>query len=384
MDLEVAVDTSFRFLSLPAEIRLNIYRYLLLETRRATLNPHHEEHGGWIDEIDDEENGSIFVNEYDHDHHFHVNSSLEGGPWMYNHLDLDQLPAPWETHSLSRHVGTIDHQREFEDEHVERHTAILQTNHQIYHETSALLYSSLVMEVRPGDVMFSDTWVGVVEPSKNIWRSFPRRPGVKNHPVEKVGYKRSNHLHGTMQPASFAKFERIAFVAPLDFAAEREDAFLEWPSLFVDDQFHISRDDERAFVACLNGEGTTRPPFTDIFRQFVDVLVKSPYISHLDISFGIEVEVRFDMDSEDPEDKENEDGWKQRSEKYVRNDYVANERAAELTLEVGALEPLKRLSNVRCFALSFAWPNPKPKILKIARELKNVVEANFVAKQGVA
>ena len=377
MNSEVAVDISFRFLSLPAEIRLNIYRYLLLETRLATLNPYYYPH----DWTSGEETASIPIQDDDDDHH-HINSSLEGGPWMDNHLNPNQLPAPWMKNSIGQLIGAMKHKQLFKDQRIERHTAILRTNHQIYQEASALLYSSLVMEVLPGDVVFSDTWDGVVGPSENIWRSFPRRPGVKNHPVEKVGYKRSNHLHGTMQPASFAKFERLAFMAHLDLTARGKDLIQAWPKLFVDDQFHTSRDDERVLKAYLNGEGTRRPPVTDIFRQFVDVLVKSPYISHLDISFGVFVEVGFGIDSEDSEDEGDEDGRKRREKKKESMVDVANECAGELALEVGLLDPLKRLSNVRRLALSFIYP--KPKILRMARELERVVEGNFVAKQGVA
>ena len=371
MDLEVALDTSFRFLRLPAEIRLDIYRYLFLEERRVTLNPLCRLRY----RIGEEEHGSLAVNQYHCHHYLHINSDLERDPWMKNHQNLDHLHAARIPQVLDQLAGNL--------EHVKCHTAILRTNHQIYHEASALLYSSLVMETRPGDVMFSDTWVDVVKPGKNIWRSFPKRPGVKNHPVEKLGYKRYNHLHGTMQPTSFAKFERIALIVVLDLTATDEDFVPKWPCLVVDGQSHVSREEECDFKACLNGEGTTRPPVTDICRQFVDVLKKSSYISHLEISFGVEPNIAFDFDSEDSEDEGDEDSRKRLEEKEEWMLNVADERAGELALEVGVLDPLKRLSNVRRMTLSFTWANPKPKVLQMARELEEVVEGNFVAKQGV-
>ena len=372
MNLEVAVDTGCRFLSLPAELRLDIYRYLFLEKIRVTLNPpcrllH------WIDE---EENENLADNQYDRHHYLHIDSNLERGPWMEHHLNLHHLPAARIPQVLGQLAVTL--------EHAKCHTAILRTNHQIYREASELLYSSLEMEVRPGDVIFSDTWADVVEPGKNIWRSFPRRPGVKNHPVEKVGYKRYNHLHGTMQPTSFAKFERIALDVVLNLATTDKDFVPKWPTLVVDSQAHISREDERVFKASLNGEGTTRPPVTDIFRQFVDVLMKSSYISHLEISFEVDAKIGFDFDSDDSEDEGDENSRKRLEEKEERMLDVAEERAGELAIEVGVLDPLKRLSNVRHLALSFAWADPKPKVLQMARELKEVVEGNFVAKRGVA
>ena len=369
MDLEAAVDTSFRFLSLPAEIRLNIYRYVLLEKRLVTLDPLCRY---WLSK---EENGSIRVNQYDDDHHLHIDTNLERGPWMRNHLNLDHLPAALEPQILNQLTGAL--------KHVKCHTAILQINHQIYHEASALLYSSLVMEVEPGDVIFSDTWAGIVEPCRNIWRSLPRRPGVKNLPVEKVGYKRHNHLHGTMQPTSFAKFERIAFIFDLALTANDEYFIFEWPRLVVDGHSYVSRDNERFLKACLNGDGTTHPPVRDIFRQFVDVLMKSSYISHLAIFFGVHPVIEFDIDSEGSEDERDEDSRRRQEEKEDEILRAADERASELAMEVGVLDPLKRLSNVRRLTLSFTWANPKPKVLQMTRELKEVVEGNFVAKQGV-
>ena len=373
MDLEVAVHTSVHFLSLPAEIRLEIYRYLFLEEGRTTLNPPCRIH----DCIDEAGNRSLAFNNYDR--HHYINSSLGGGPGVKHHLNfnqLNQLPAARIPQVLDQYPVNL--------KDAKCHTAILQTNHQIYHEASALLYSSLEMEVRPGDVMFSDTWVEVVEPGKNIWRSFPKRPGVKNHPVEKLGHKRYNLLHGTMQPTSFAKFERIAFVVVLYLAALDEDYDPKWPSLAIDSQAHISREDERLFKASLNGEGTTHPPFTDIFRQFVDVLMKSSYISHLEISFEVDAKIIFDFDSDDLEDEGDENSRKRLEEKEEMMLVVAEERAGELAMEVGVLDPLKRLSNVRHLALSFAWADPRPQVLQKARELKEVVEGNFVAKRGVA
>ena len=366
MDLEVAVDTGFHFLRLPAEIRLDIYRYLFLGRKLVTLNPPWRERY----KIHDGEDGIVSINQYDRHHYLSIDPSNE------TYLNLNHLPAVSVPQVLTQHEDNL--------KRVKCHTAILRTNRQIYHEASALLYSTLVMQIKPGDVMFSDTWVDVVEPGKNIWRSFPRRPGVKNHPVEKVGYKRYNHLHGTMQPTSFAKFERIAFVVMLDFTALDNDFDIKWPRLVVDNEFHISREDERIFKACLNGEGRTHPPVTDIFRQFVDVLMKSSYISHLEISFGVMVNVGFDFGSEDSEDEEDEDSRKRREQKEEWMLDCADESAAEFALEVGVLDPLKRLSNVRQLALSFTWRYPQPKVLQMARELKEVVEGNFVAKQGVA
>lgn len=96
---------------------------------------------------------------------------------MYTHLLVDQPDPPWETYPFSP-PPAIQHEvfgkrsaikvsikdkrvsewkRNFEDEHkVYRYPAILQTNGQIYDEASTFLYSGLVMEVKPSEVIFSD------------------------------------------------------------------------------------------------------------------------------------------------------------------------------------------------------------------------------------
>ncbi len=246
------------------------------------------------------------------------------------------------------------------------------------------------MEVRPGDVMFWDTWDGVVELGDKIWRSCPLQSGVKNL-IERPEYKGSN-LGGTMEPHAFAKFERVSFIADLDFVDGGR--MNPWPTFFVDDKFHTRREDESSFVAHLNGEDSKRPPVSNIFQQLVDVLVKSPYISHLDVTLDVELGAEFDIDSEDDEggdvdDEENNEAFKEQNAKEEKQTNVANQRATELVLEAGVLNPLKQLSNVKCFGLSFAllpWNgipfNPKSKHLDIIRDLKETIEGNFVAKHG--
>ncbi len=419
MDLKVAAVTTCHFLRLPPEIRLRIYRYLLLEPPRAFLDPCYQEKafealiaaqhkiGAFIDEngVDEDEHEDLdsesSVNGNDSYKYSYNNPS---GAVMYNHLIVDQPDPPCETPSspppvidegLGRQseklIAERERERKFDEEYkVQRHTAILQTNKQIYTEASAFLYSSLVVEVRPGDVMFSDTWDGVVELGDKIWRSCPLQSGAKS-PIERPEYKESN-LGGTMEPHAFTKFERVSFVADLDFV-DRESTN-PWPTFFVDEDLHTRREDEASFVARLNGEDSERPPVSNIFQQLVDVLVKSPYISHLDVTLDVELGAEFDIDSEDDEGEDvdnegNNEAFKEQNAKEEKQINVANQRATELVLEAGILNPLKQLSKVKCFGLSFAllpWNGipftPKSKHLDIIRDLKKTVEGNFVAKHG--
>lgn len=68
---------------------------------------------------------------------------------------------------------------------------------------------------------------------------------------------------------------------------------------------------------------------------------------------------------------------------------VANERATELVLEAGVLDPLERLEKVRCLGLSLVLLQcevlpfrRKSGLGKMVRELKGVVEGKFVARHG--
>lgn len=234
------------------------------------------------------------------------------------------------------------------------------------------------MEVRPGDVIFSDVWRAIVEPSDKIWRSCPIHPAAKS-PIKGIGCKGAN-LGGTMEPHVFAKFEKIAFSADLYLFKDAGREHVSWPVLFVDEDFRTSRESEDSFTARLKGEVANRPPVSDIFQQFVDVLVKSAHISHLEVSLGVEINSMYRLPLEDGDDLE---------EGIEESINIANERGVGLVLEAGVLNPLKQLDNVKCFSVSFDMLpcndiefQPKHKHLDIIKDLKNTIEGNFLAKCG--
>lgn len=291
--------------------------------------------------------------------------------------------------------------RKADDEgEVQRYPAILRANHQIYNEASTLLYSHLVMEVRPGDFMVADPWDGVMCLGGGAWgSSIVPQVGIES-PVEGSVQMVSPRLVGTMEQHVFAKFEKISVVADLSFIDMGEGGAQFWPTFFVDDNFRTSRDDEELFVARLKGEGSERPPVSNLVQHFVDVLVQSAYVSQLDITLKFRVDAAFDIDSEEEEDDDDDDDGpegedlecsRQQDEKEAKKMNIANERATELVLEAGVLDPLKRLSNVKRLGIFFASPQcseksskMKPKLSGIIRDLKEAVEGNFVAKQGTA
>lgn len=72
----------------------------------------------------------------------------------------------------------------------------------------------------------------------------------------------------------------------------------------------------------------------------------------------------------------------------LRKEDAANERATELFLESGVLNPLRDLSNVQTFSLminTFArggeFMEPKEKHLKIIGDLQAAIEKNWLVKQ---
>ena len=400
MDSKVDSDATCHFLRVPLEIRHEIYRYLLLDPAEASLDPSYDEKA-FNEIMEDEHRYNLIFTANEVSEHSSSDPDPEGeGTVMYNHLIVDQPDPSWENHPFppppaiqdegkrfpmqvsAEEKRVADWKRKFEDEYkVYRYPAIMQTSRQIYDEASTFMYSSLVMEVRPGYVMVSDVWKNIVEPSDKIWRSCPIHQAAES-PVKGMGCKGVN-LGGTMEPHVFAKFEKIAFSADLFLFSNVQGGGVSWPTLLVDDKFRTSLEDEDCLTARLKGQIDNRPPVSDIFQDFVNVLAKSPYISHLGVSLGVEIDAMYnpmyDAISEDIDDHE--------EEIEERKINIANSRVVELILDASVLNPLKQLENVKRFSLSFdELPcngvefEPKQKHLDIIKDLQKTVEDNFLAK----
>ncbi|KAF6236356.1 hypothetical protein HO173_005447 [Letharia columbiana] len=152
--------------------------------------------------------------------------------------------------------------------------------------------------------MFSDTWDGIVSLGDKIWRSCPAQPGVENA-TERLEYGESD-LGGTVDPQTFAIFERISYNADLNFVDE--DEARPWPTILVDDNYHTSREDEATFTSLLSRAGSNRPPISNILQHLVDALLPPPYISQLDASLSVKVEPAFDIDDSDDDEADGEEG----------------------------------------------------------------------------
>ncbi len=426
MDAKVATDATCHLLRVPAEIRLHIYRYLLLESPRASLDPSYPEKV--FNTIMDQEYkqtlrdglDSILAPEHGDADSEGTIPSEEEGTVMYNHLIPGQPPPSWESlppppaidekafekTDLERDERFAAERRaKFENEYkICRYPAVLRTNRQIHKEASALLYSTLVMEVRPGDLISSDQWDEIIERGGEILRFSLSASRPRSTNLVQKSESNGSLLRHNMDVQSFANLERVSFIADLEFIAKKEETL--WPIFFIDDSLRTNHDDETAFTDCLNGVGSKCPPVSEIFGQLIDVLTQSLYISQLSVSLSVAVDVAFDIDSEDEDNEGDEDDQEdqedqgddkeedleksdKQDEKEQTKINVANVRAQELVLEAGVLDPLKKLSNVKCFKLSVASPLcsensslPKSRLGEMVQSLKETIERNFVAKWG--
>ena len=392
MDPKVAEDLTCHFLNAPPEVRLNIYRYLLLDPPRASLDRSYPDKE--INAMMDQEHMTHAIVESVKaldDHKYLWAHAAGEGTVMYNHLIPDQPPAPWEPVSpppatdagedpLAKRFA--ERKCKFEHEYkIQRYPVVLRLNRQIYKEASALLYSSLVIDVRPSDVIpSSDFWDDIVEPIDNVWRLNMDQLLLVDDPIQQ-----REHIGAVfgriMAPHDFTKLERISFNVTLCFIGRDEDAM--WPTFTLDDNFRTEREDEETFVTCLKGRDADHPPVSDIFLHFANFLVRSPYISHLNVSLAAKVDVAFEIGSDD-EDEEESEQLDQQEEKMIN---VADQRAIELVMEAGVLDPLKQLSNVKSLGLSFTSPEcgdiaikPKSKLEKMVWELRKLIEGKFAAR----
>ena len=298
---------------------------------------------------------------------------------------------------------------------VQRHLAILRTNRQIYNEASALLHSDLAIDVEPGDVSILVPGDAIVEQNRDVWSRDPSKSlGSTNTDGQRV--YGSGLLNGIVEPHVFAQFEKVSYHANFCFK------FISIaPSLHINDNFSIRAKDEAKFVSYLTtAKGTTRwfeepvsgrpfdngrretiedvagitissvtvtePSSAEIVQKFVDLLSNSPLIRHLEVILNVQVghkdledlgwQSDYDLDSEE-------------EAMDIEKAKVADKRATELFLECSVLDSLRKLSNVKAFSLKIATEGrgdkvmePRQKHLKIIRDLKEVIEKNWVVKHG--
>lgn len=225
---------------------------------------------------------------------------------------------------------------------IKRHLAILRTNRQIYNEASTLLHSNLIIEIESGDAFTDEPGNAIVEPSKKVWRHAPLpRPSSTNVNGEPV-YE-GPFLDGSLEPHTFARFERIRYLGEFDLDFENAA-----PRLYVDDNFRVRATDADGLLSYFKTSKSTTRWFEDplpdrrsdnglretltdvadisissvtvikpsivagIIQRFVDLLSSSLFVRHLEIFLNVEVgcsslsETTDFSDDEDPEQEAND------------------------------------------------------------------------------
>lgn len=283
----------------------------------------------------------------------------------------------------------------------QRTPAILQTNSQIYKEASFILYSELQLVVRPGNTLMNfrgdddnqtQRYVdGVEVGTMRVWRHLPYHGfGHKVSSNEAVdglviytecAREVTTELQVEIEPHVFARFQRVRYEAYFNFQHDGD----HWPPLYYigndPDEQHRSKSQFFTYI-----KDATACQFSAVssIQQFVSLLSKSPIVSDLEVALTIRTPFRWvcnHYDSGLPA--------KQFQEVFI------NIGAYGLFLESGALEPLKQLTNVRCFNFDFApikyeyeiqyrvkRLQPKQKYLDTINDVKTTIERNWVSKQG--
>ena len=303
---------------------------------------------------------------------------------------------------------------------VKRHLSILRTNRQIYDEASALLHSDLTIGVSPGYALALTANPGnaVVSQSMKIWR-----------PVTLLGRDVPNDQRQTVyepslpddfiKPHVFAQFQKLYYYGHFDFSYDASA-----PTIHVNDDLSTSAEDETKFVSylttalsptqlyegpplCLQDDiyirkvfsqtlkdatdgpissiTVTNPSTADVFRKLGDLLSTSSFIRDLEFDLEVSVGCITSLDEIFPD----EDGYWEQQFILDQRAWIANERATELFLESGVLDPLRRLSNVKRFSLKAYTQaplglimSPKKRYLSMMDNLKKVIEENWDIKHG--
>ena len=253
--------------------------------------------------------------------------------------------------------------------------AILRTCRQIYAEASPLFYSMLEVLVTPEDVVDLHVEEEIIQRRANMRPIQPICLFWFLEPLNGEGIFETLGWGSLLDFAAFSKVERIQFDADYNF--HRID---KSPSLYVDENFYTSPNDEAELISFMKRTWT--------MENFVSLLATLPRLRQLSLTLVIEVNPNMDLPPDDEDDDEADS-------LILEKMKVANERATELFIECGMLDPLRKLSNVQKFDLEVlnedrkttlddpAIMVPNPKHARMAQELKEAIEHNWVARNTI-
>ncbi|TGO08615.1 hypothetical protein BTUL_0200g00070 [Botrytis tulipae] len=415
-------DVPSMLLSLPKEIRLEIYRYLILPVRYVFVgrrsdhisSDDNSSSDGWTDEdtisfdgdnsdmeieydgpggIDGlgsllwsmaEQQGTI---ETDDDPQFPSNPEAES---ILSEVD-PAIPAPddvevvnledggtatrtkdggkWETNSTSS--GGSDFAAKYR-----MWPEILRVNKQIHEEASAMFFTEATVVICCNDLFFFNDKIfrlGTMY-GQNPWRHNPLTSVAKKLPNGTIQYDQED-LGGWVEPHIFAKFQKVVFDCAL------EEDHTENVPLFLDivtGKFHS--EDETRFRNCIKS--------LTFVKDFVKILSKSPVVNKLTINLLVEVTAETNLDAESI-DSDDEDALDEMEDKQSKADLEANMAATEVFMDCGMFKPLKYLRNVRKLEFRTGFADfvpavdykPKEKFQLMANKLQSLVEGNFKAPE---
>ena len=317
-----------------AEIRRNIYRFLLLDPPETYLST----------------------------------------PWEQQSADLHEAltEAPW----VRKSIWKLREGYEDLDLHARRYPNILRINRQIYSEASSMLYSELRVNLQPGDVLCMKTCEDIAEASEKVWRHNPLDGiGTTNETGQTVYSK--PRLDGVMEPHVLARFKKFAFELDINWEVELDQRLREnhtmqhnvAPSLFVHGNMTVDPQDEADLLAFYRN--------STLINQLVKILSNSLDIVSLYVSFEFQVYVR---------DVKELDAYYHEAEDFKKVD-LANGRAMEIYMDGGFFAPLEKLSNVRSFEFQFTRINhdgedyePKERHEMMLTDLKQKIKDNYARR----
>ena len=125
----------------------------------------------------------------------------------------------------------------------------------------------------------------------------------------------------------FARFQQVLFIADFRFTAEES-------YIYIDDDLKVDPDDRARFITFLRR--------SSVLKLLVRLLANSPCVRLLSISLDVEVWASYDSHLDDPDE-----------ERDMKLMGAGNERAAEIFVDSGILNPLRKPSNVQSFDFQF-------------------------------
>ena len=250
--------------------------------------------------------------------------------------------------------------------------AILRTCRQIYAEASPVYYSMLQVLISPEDVVDLRDKEEIVQ----------RNPNMERIHADRTCHIQDTHheegIYETLGLASLLDIETFTRIENINFDGEYNLLFMEdVPPVYVDEDIHISPNDEEKLLAFIKRTRTV--------ENLVSLLAILPRLRTLE--FTLVLITPMDDRYYDEEDVE---GHSVSFEKAR----VVGERATELFMECGILDPLRKLTNVEDFDFEIQTSSRKlnvdspimvlkPEHAKMAQDLTETIEQNWIARNSI-